>query len=162
MALLELLVKGSDSDLLREMIGNVTQRLTKLDVEGPVGAIHGGGGDGRENWRDVYRERHWHTSSGTIALRIPNLQRGSGFAAFLEPRQLRRLVQDKNSSNQPTPQAPVERNATTHKNADRQFATWNRSHGIPARPAAIGTLARRGPENRPTMIAPNPHFRENS
>jgi putative transposase len=86
MALAELLEKGSDSDLLREMIGYVAQRLMQLDVEGLVGAAHGERGEGRENWRNGYRERDWHTRSGTIALRIPKLRRGSYFPAFLEPR----------------------------------------------------------------------------
>ena len=86
MALAELLEKGSDSDLLREMIGYVAQRLMQLDVEGLVGAGHGERGEGRENWRNGYRERDWHTRSGTIALRIPKLRRGSYFPAFLEPR----------------------------------------------------------------------------
>jgi len=86
MALAELLEKGSDSDLLREMIGYVAQRLMQMDVEGLVGAGHGERGEGRENWRNGYRERDWHTRSGTIALRIPKLRRGSYFPAFLEPR----------------------------------------------------------------------------
>jgi putative transposase len=86
MALAELLEKGSDSDLLREMIGYVAQRLMQMDVEGLVGVAHGERGEGRENWRNGYRERDWHTRSGTIALRIPKLRRGSYFPAFLEPR----------------------------------------------------------------------------
>jgi transposase-like protein len=86
MALAELLEKGSDSDLLREMIGYVAQRLMQLDVEGLVGAGHGERSDGRENWRNGYRERDWHTRSGTIPLRIPKLRRGSYFPGFLEPR----------------------------------------------------------------------------
>jgi putative transposase len=86
MALAELLEKGSDSDLLREMIGYVAQRLMQMDVEGLVGAAHGERGEGRENWRNGYRDRDWHTRSGTIALRIPKLRRGSYFPAFLEPR----------------------------------------------------------------------------
>jgi len=63
MALAELLEKGSDSDLLREMIGYVAQRLMQMDVEGLVGAAHGERGEGRENWRNGYRERDWHTRS---------------------------------------------------------------------------------------------------
>jgi transposase-like protein len=86
MALAELLEKGSDSDLLREMIGYVAQRLMQMDVEGLVGVAHGGRGEGRENWRNGYRERDRHTRSGTIALRTPKLRRGSYFPAFLEPR----------------------------------------------------------------------------
>ena len=86
MALADLLENGSDSDLLREMIGCVAQRLMQMDVEGVVGVAHGERGEGRENWRNGYRERDWHTRSGTIALRIPKLRRGSCFPAFLEPR----------------------------------------------------------------------------
>ena len=41
MALAEMLEKGSDSNLLREMIGYVAQRLMQLDVEGRVGAGQG-------------------------------------------------------------------------------------------------------------------------
>ena len=86
MALAQLLEKGSDGDLLREMIGYVAQRLMQLDVDGLVGAAHGERGEDRENWRNGYRDREWHTRSGTVALRIPKLRRGSYFPAFLEPR----------------------------------------------------------------------------
>jgi hypothetical protein len=40
-ALAELLEKGSDGDLLREMIGHVAQRLMDPDAAGLVGAEHG-------------------------------------------------------------------------------------------------------------------------
>lgn len=86
MALAELLEKGSDSDLLREMIGYVAHRLMEVDVESLVGAAHGERNESRENWRNGYRERDWHTRSGTIALRIPKLRKGSYFPGFLEPR----------------------------------------------------------------------------
>jgi putative transposase len=86
MALAELLEKGSDSDLLREMIGYVAQRLMDVDVAGLVGADHGERAESRENWRNGYRDRDWHTRSGTISLRIPKLRRGSYFPGFLEPR----------------------------------------------------------------------------
>ena len=86
MALAELLEKGSDGDLLREMIGYVAQRLMEVDVESLVGAGHGERSESRDNWRNGYRERDWHTRSGTIALRIPKLRKGSYFPGFLEPR----------------------------------------------------------------------------
>ena len=86
MALAELLEKGSDGDLLREMIGFVAQRLMDMDVDGLVGAGHGERAESRENWRNGYRDREWHTRSGTIPLRIPKLRRGSYFPGFLEPR----------------------------------------------------------------------------
>jgi len=85
-ALAQLLEKGSDADLLREMIGYVAQRLMEADVEGLVGAGHGERSETRENWRNGYREREWHTRGGTVPLRIPKLRRGSYFPGFLEPR----------------------------------------------------------------------------
>jgi len=86
MALAVLLEKGADGDLLREMIGYAAQRLMQLDVEGLLGVAHGQRGADRENWRNVCRQRDWHTRNGTNALRIPKLCRGSNFPAFLEPR----------------------------------------------------------------------------
>lgn len=86
MALAQLLEKGSDADLLREMVGYVAQRLMELDVEGLCGAAHGERSGERENWRNGYRDRGWETRAGTIPLRIPKLRRGSYFPGFLEPR----------------------------------------------------------------------------
>jgi putative transposase len=40
----------------------------------------------RENWRDGYRDRVWHTRTGTVPLQIPKLRSGSCFPEFLEPR----------------------------------------------------------------------------
>lgn len=59
MALGELLEKGSDADLLREMVGYVAKRLMELDVEGLCGAAHGERSGERENWRNGYRGRAW-------------------------------------------------------------------------------------------------------
>lgn len=86
MALAELLEKGSDADLLREMVGFVAQRMMDLDVEGLCGAEHGERSAARSNWRNGYRDRNWETRSGTIPLKIPKLRRGSYFPGFLEPR----------------------------------------------------------------------------
>ena len=76
------LEKGSDHELLREMIGYVAQRMMEMDVDGVVGAGHGERAEGRENWRNGHRERDWHTRSGTIPLRIPKLRRGSYFGGL--------------------------------------------------------------------------------
>ncbi len=84
MALAELIEKEPDGDLLREMIGYVVQRLTDVDVAVLVGAEHGERAESRENWRNGYRERDWHTRSGTIPLRIPKLRRASYFPGFLD------------------------------------------------------------------------------
>lgn len=86
MALAELLEKGSDTDLLREMLGFVTQRLMDLDVDGRCGAGHGERSAERENYRNGYRDRTWETRAGTIPLKIPKLRKGSYFPGFLEPR----------------------------------------------------------------------------
>ena len=86
MALAELLEKGSDGDLLREMIGFMAQRLMDADVQGLVGAGPGERSETRENWRNGYRDRAWHTRAGTVPLKIPKLRSGSYFPGFLEPR----------------------------------------------------------------------------
>lgn len=86
MALAEMLEKGSDGDLLREMVAFMAERLMAADIEARVGAAAGERSETRENWRNGYRERDWHTRAGTIALRIPKLRRGSYFPTFLEPR----------------------------------------------------------------------------
>ena len=85
-ALRELLKKGSDADLLREMIGFVAERLMALDVEGLCGAGHGERTPARTNQRNGFRDRPWETRAGTIDLEIPKLRKGAYFPAFLEPR----------------------------------------------------------------------------
>ena len=86
MALRELMQKGSDASLLREMIGFAAQRLMELETEPLCGAAHGERSAERLNQRNGYRDRDWETRAGTVELRIPKLRRGSYFPAFLEPR----------------------------------------------------------------------------
>jgi transposase-like protein len=86
MALRELMQKGSDASLLREMIGFAAQRLMELETEPLCGAAHGERSAERLNQRNGYRERDWETRAGTVELRIPKLRRGSYFPTFLEPR----------------------------------------------------------------------------
>ena len=92
MALRELLQKGSDASLLREMIGFAAQRLMELETEPLCGAPHGERSADRLNQRNGYRERDWETRAGTVELvdplcgSTPKLRRGSYFPAFLEPR----------------------------------------------------------------------------
>ncbi len=85
-ALSELAEKGADVDMLREMIGFMSQRLMEMDVEARCGASYGERGVPRENSRNGYRERLWETRAGSIDLRIPKLREGSYFPGFLEPR----------------------------------------------------------------------------
>jgi transposase-like protein len=94
-ALRELLEKGSDATLLREMIGFAAQRLMELEAETACGAGHGERSESRTNLRNGYRDRDWHTRVGTVELRIPKLRkslplrrRGQLFPGFLEPRRM--------------------------------------------------------------------------
>jgi transposase-like protein len=87
-ALRELLEKGSDATLLREMIGFAAQRLMELETEALCGAGHGERSESRTNLRNGYRDRDWQTRAGTVELRIPKLRKGSYFPGFLEPRRM--------------------------------------------------------------------------
>jgi transposase-like protein len=59
-ALRELLEKGSDMTLLREMIGCAAQRLMELEIEALCGAGPGERSESRTNLRNGYRDRGWH------------------------------------------------------------------------------------------------------
>jgi transposase-like protein len=86
MALKALIEKGSDDDLLREMMTYVANRMMDMEVESLTGAAHGERSTARTNHRNGYRERAWETRVGSIELEIPKLRKGSYFPAFLEPR----------------------------------------------------------------------------
>jgi putative transposase len=86
MALTELVEKGADSDLLREMIEHVVQRMMDLEVESLCAAPYGERSPERQNSRNGYRERLWETRAGSVDLKIPKLRKGSYFPGFLEPR----------------------------------------------------------------------------
>ena len=86
MHLQELLEKGSDVDLLREMMAVVVNRMMDVDVESLTGAAYGERSDDRTNQRNGYRERPWHTRVGTLPVAIPKLRKGSYFPPFLEAR----------------------------------------------------------------------------
>jgi putative transposase len=88
MTLEALVEKGSDNDLLREMITFVANRMMEMEVESLTGAAHGERSSERTNHRNGYRERDWETRAGTIPLEIPKLRKGSYFPGFLEPRRL--------------------------------------------------------------------------
>ena len=88
MALKALLEKGSDSDLLREMIAFVASRMMDAEVESLTGAAHGERSEDRTNQRNGYRTREWHTGVGTVPVAIPKLRKGSYFPSFLEPRRI--------------------------------------------------------------------------
>ena len=81
-----LLDKGSDHDLLREMMTFVVNRMMDLDVEGITHAAYGERSADRSNSRNGYRGRPWHTTVGTVPVAIPKLRKGSCFPPFLEAR----------------------------------------------------------------------------
>jgi len=80
-----LLEKTADADLFREMIGFAAERLRELEVGELAGAGYGEKSATRKAQRNGYRERDWHTSAGTVELRISKLRKGSYFPGFLEP-----------------------------------------------------------------------------
>jgi putative transposase len=86
MALKTLVEKGSDHDLLREMIAFVASRMMDVEVESLIGAGHGERSTDRATHRNGYRTRDWHTGAGTVPVAIPKLRKGSYFPSFLEPR----------------------------------------------------------------------------
>jgi transposase-like protein len=86
MALIELIEKGADADLIREMLAFAAERLMELEVEARTGAPCGVRSSDRQNKRNGYRERPWETRAGRIDLSIPKLRKGSYFPSFLEPR----------------------------------------------------------------------------
>ncbi len=86
MALIELVEKSADTDLVRAMLAFAAERLMEAEVEARTGAAHGARDPGRQVQRNGYRERAWDTRAGWIELDIPKLRRGSYFPSFLEPR----------------------------------------------------------------------------
>jgi putative transposase len=86
MALIELVEKDADADLVREMLAFAAARLMEAEVEGVTGAARGARTPLRETHRNGYRERGWETRAGHIDLSIPKLRKGSYFPSFLEPR----------------------------------------------------------------------------
>ena len=85
-ALAELAEKGSDIDVLRQMVQFMAQRLMDMDVQSRCGADYDEKNTERLNSRNGYRERTWDTRAGSIPLKIPKLRSGSYFPEFLEPR----------------------------------------------------------------------------
>jgi transposase-like protein len=79
-----MLEKGTDADLLRDMIGFAAHRLMELEVQGLTGAAPGERSAERLVQRNGYRDRDWETRAGTVELRIPKLRKGSYFPGFLD------------------------------------------------------------------------------
>jgi putative transposase len=86
MALLELIEKQADVDLVREMLAFAADRIMEVETEMRTGAVKGARSPFREVQRNGYRERDWDTRAGRITLEIPKLRKGSYLPSFLEPR----------------------------------------------------------------------------
>lgn len=86
MALLELIEKQADVDLVREMLAFAADRIMEVETEVRTGAAKGARSPFREVQRNGYRERDWDTRAGRITLEIPKLRKGSYLPSFLEPR----------------------------------------------------------------------------
>lgn len=86
MALMELVEKQADGDLVREMLAFAAERIMEAEIEARTGAAKGTRSPMREAQRNGYRERDWDTRAGRIALDVPRLRTGSYFPSFLEPR----------------------------------------------------------------------------
>ncbi len=86
MALIELVEKEADGDLVREMLAFAAERIMEAEVELRTGAAKGARSPLREVQRNGYRDRDWDTRAGRIALAIPKLRKGTYFPSFLEPR----------------------------------------------------------------------------
>ncbi len=74
MALLELIEKGADTDLVRELLAFAAERMMACEVDGLTGAPAGVRSAERVNHRNGYRERGWETRVGRIDLAIPKLR----------------------------------------------------------------------------------------
>lgn len=75
--LAELVEKGAQDEIVRELLGYVAERLMEFEIEQRTGAEYGGRDSERMVSRYGYRERLWETRAGSIDLRIPKLRRGS-------------------------------------------------------------------------------------
>src|SRR4051812_34941072 len=84
MALIELVEKSADSDLVRGMLAFAAERLMEAEVEARTGAVRGARDPGRQVQRNGNRERAWDTRAGRIELDIPKLREGA--TSRLEPR----------------------------------------------------------------------------
>ena len=75
-----------DVDALREGVKLLARELMELEVPERTGAERYERREGRQTYRNGYRERGWDTRVGTIPQRIPRLRKGSYLPSLIEPR----------------------------------------------------------------------------
>ena len=78
MALIELVEKQADGDLVREMLAFAAERIMEAEIEARTGAAKGARTPMREVQRNGYRDRDWDTRPGGSLWR----SRSSGRAAI--------------------------------------------------------------------------------
>ena len=76
MALIAMIEKSADTDLVRDMLAFAADRLMDAEVEARTGVAHGVRDPARQVQRNGYRERAWDTRAGRI-----DLERSPGCAA---------------------------------------------------------------------------------
>ncbi len=72
MALIELIEKSADNDLVRAMLSFAAEQLMEAEVESRTGAAPGARDPGRLVQRNGYRERGWDTERAGSTSRSPN------------------------------------------------------------------------------------------
>lgn len=76
MALLELIEKQADSDMVCELLALAADRIMDMEAELHAGAPKGARSPFRQAQRNGYRERDWDTRAGRIILEIAKLRKG--------------------------------------------------------------------------------------
>jgi len=108
MALAELVEKGAQDDVVRELLGYVAERLMEFEIEQRTGVEYGARSSERANSRNDYRDRLWETRAGSIDLRIPKLRKALTFPRFWKrvgPRRKRSLQLFKKRTSKASPRA---------------------------------------------------------
>jgi transposase-like protein len=72
MALIELVEKQADGDLVREMLAFAAERIMEAEVEGRTGAAKGARTPMREVQRNGYRDRDWDTRVNRLTIGTPD------------------------------------------------------------------------------------------